>query len=120
MSERYEMSYSDNYLLMTVSWNDVKTKAERDALEEWKLLEVKAGIKREQLQLLVDVGVIDALNGTPRQRTALSSRQIFNCVEGEGREVGNGAYHNPFSGSTEGMGCVGHDCHSAKGLLDIV
>ena len=55
MSERYEMSYSDNYLLMTVSWNDVKTKAERDALEEWKLLEVNAGIKREQLQLLNQV-----------------------------------------------------------------
>lgn len=52
MSERYEMSYSDNYLLMTISSGDVTTQAERDALEKWKLAEVKRGIKNEQLMFL--------------------------------------------------------------------
>ena len=33
MSERYEMSYSDNSLQMTISASDVKTPAEREALE---------------------------------------------------------------------------------------
>ena len=55
MSERSEMSYSDNFLLMTASWSETKTRAERDALDEWKLLEVKAGIKREQLHFLNQV-----------------------------------------------------------------
>lgn len=52
MSERYEMSYSDNYLLMTVSSQDVATQAEREALEKWKLAEVKRGTKNEQLMFL--------------------------------------------------------------------
>lgn len=52
MSERYEMSYSDNYLLMTLSSQDVTTQAERDALEKWKLAEVKRGTKNEQLMFL--------------------------------------------------------------------
>ena len=56
MSERYQdrdtMSYSDNFLLMSLSAGEVIDPHERSALENWKLLEVKANIKNEQLMLL--------------------------------------------------------------------
>lgn len=52
MSERYEMSYSDNSLLMIVSAGDVKTPAEREVLEIWKMAEAKRSIKNEQLMFL--------------------------------------------------------------------
>ena len=55
MSERYEMSYSDNSLLMTISASDVKTPAEREALEIWKMAEAKRSIKNEQLMFLNQV-----------------------------------------------------------------
>ena len=55
MSERYEMSYSDNSLLMTISASDLKTPAEREALEMWKMAEAKRSIKNEQLMFLNQV-----------------------------------------------------------------
>lgn len=56
MSERnYGISYSDNYLLMLLSDDDVTTQSERDALKEWKLREAMVGILREQSWFLNDV-----------------------------------------------------------------
>ena len=46
MSERnYGISYSDNYLLMLLSDDDVTTQSERDALKEWKC-DVEGALER--------------------------------------------------------------------------
>ena len=80
MSERYETRFSNSFLLMAASRNNVKTKAECEALEEWKVLEVKTQVKQEQLRFLNETlkDFSDAQKDSPEYK--MCQEEVAKCV----------------------------------------
>ena len=74
-------------------------------------------MKAEKLKLSVDILIGNCVHRAPGECSALCRGEVFDRVEGECREIGDGAHGSSLVGCAESVGGIRKDRHSAYCLL---
>ena len=77
-------------------------------------------VHAKQLKFVIDILITHAIDYTPCQRSAFSSRKVLDSMKAEARKIRNTANHLSMPFCAKSMSCIGTYSDSAKCLLHII